>query len=656
MKIGLLALTTTLLFSLVAIGQEKNEITLLTINGNSISASEFEWAFSKNNSGSSKSSIDEYLTLYINFQLKVTAAKDAGLDKTSAFTKELEGYKRQLSRNYLTDQKAKEELLVRAYERYKEEINVFHVLVKCAPDAVPADTLEAWEKARKIRERLRLGEPFESVARGASDDPYVTINGGDLGYITVFQTPLSFENAIYSMKPGGLSPPVRTAGGYHIIKVQDRRESRGKIRVAHIMKSLPQGAESELAFETKMQIDSLYQLLLDGADFLTIAAENSDDISTASNGGELPPFGAGEMIKEFSENAFSLLRNGDISKPLKTIYGWHIIKRLEKIPLLPFDQAKPLLESKLSQSYLLSLSRKSFTEKLKKEYNYQTNQEVLEWFYSIADSSFRSGNYQLENKHIPTDNLYTFSNTKCSAKNFLEYIRLKGTQSSTVDSIEYINTLLNLKSYEDLVRYEESILEYKYPEYRYLLNEFYNGILLFEISDSLIWNKGLEDSDMMKKYYEGRKGEFTTPSIASGTIYSLDSRLGKKRTSRLIKTIKKNSEKKGGQELIYKSAISGGDTLIQVEKGSWEKGENAILDLSDWSEGFHLITQNGNKYLVEFTSISEADHLPFEEVRDSLVDDYLKYLEIEWIKQLRSTYSVIIDEKVLNSIKNRVKQ
>jgi len=648
-------LVTYFVLSLVVSGQDGVSPTLISVNNHKIPVNEFEWTYLKNNSGSSKSSVDEYLELYINFRLKVEAAIDAGIDKTSSFSKELEGYRKQLARNYLTDQDAKEELIRKAYERYKEEINVLHVLISCAPDASPADTADAWRKAMKIRERIRLGEPFESVARGASDDPSASFNGGNLGYITAFQTPMSFENAIYAMNPGALSKPVRTSGGYHIIKVQDRRKSLGRIKVAHIMKSVPPGSTTQQAENAKQSIDSLYIRAADGIDFASLAVENSDDIASAVKGGELPWFGTGEMIMSFSEAAFSLLHDGDISKPVRTVYGWHIIKRLEKQPLMPFEEAKITLEGKLNQSYLLSLSRKSFVEKLKKEYNFRVNREILEWFYTIADSSFISGNYNVPGLKMPEATLYSFATIKTTAAQFMDFIRKNGTQAAATDSIGFINSLYDSKSYEDLVEYEDSMLEKKYPEFRYLVNEFHDGILLFEISDSLVWRRAITDTEGLYKYYETRKDEFIIHPEAIAEIYRIDNTAGRRNVSRLVKTIKKHSDEPGGRDIIYRNAKTGKDTIVVITEGSWKRGENRVTDHVKWSKGFHQYSEDDFTYLVDIKDITMSGYEDFDSVSEQLTNDYMKQLEVDWLKQLRSEYPVVVDTEQLNKLKEKLK-
>ena len=221
--------------------QDLNNKILMTIGGDKIQAGEFIRMYKKSIEPGKTLDIDSYLQQFIIFKLKVADALNEGSDTTKAFRNELSGYRTQLAQNYLTDTQTKDKLLQKAYQRSLTEINAWHILVALAPEASPADTLKAWQKASDIRERIIKGESFEQVARGTSDDQSVKMNGGNLGYFTVFQMIMPFEDAAYSLKKGAISEPVRTPYGYHIIKVTDKRPSKGRIKVAHIMKAVPPG-------------------------------------------------------------------------------------------------------------------------------------------------------------------------------------------------------------------------------------------------------------------------------------------------------------------------------------------------------------------------------------------------------------------------------
>ncbi len=625
---------------------------LLKVNDREVSADEFKWLYLKNNSGDQYTDIEKYLDLYTRLRLKVEAAEEAGIQRRASFKSELAGYRKQLAKNYLTDQDVKDRLLDRAYERYKTEIHALHILIKCPADASPKDTLRAYNRAMGIRQRIRLGEPFESVAKGASDDPTVNINGGNLGYFTVFQTPLAFENTVYEMEPGELSRPVRTADGFHIIKVQDKRQNQGRIKVAHIMKATPPGSTEAVRARAKHEIDSLYRLLENGADFSMLAKNNSDDMMSSQNGGELPWFGSGEMIHEFSVAAFRLLRDNDFTKPVKTVYGWHIIKRLDKEPFPKYEEAKKYLESRLSQSYLLSLSRKSFAEKLKKEYNYELNNNALEWFCSIADSAFRYGENYIIAGTVPGDILYSFASEKCSMPDFATYIKQNGNQAPGYNSEIFINTLLDQKVYNHLIDYENSILEEKYPEFRYLLNEFYDGILLFEISDSLIWQRSENDSTGLKQYYNTRKDEFIEKAEARARIYEIAEDAGKSRTRKILRAIRRHHDSEDYYREAMDVAISGKDTLVKITEGTWQKGENTLLDNVKWNRGLNQQQKNNGIILVDILGIKKERYKDIEDVKGRIIPGYQKYLEEKWLRDLREKYEVSVNMELMEKLKS----
>lgn len=640
------------LFSISSKAQNDN--ILLKVNDREVSKDEFKWLYLKNNAGDQYSDIDEYLELYTRLRLKVEAAEDAGIHKTESFKNELDGYRKQLAKNYLTDEEVKEKLLERAYERYKTEINAYHILVKCPLDAPAEDTLKAYNKAMNIRQRIKLGEPFESVAKGASDDPSAIMNGGNLGYFTVFQTPLPFENAAYGMETGELSMPVRTSSGYHIIKIQDKNPNPGKIKVAHIMKATAPGSTEAERIRARQQIDSLYQLLEEGADFGELARENSDDNMSAPGGGELPWFGSGEMIHEFSVAAFNLMRDNEYTKPVKTVYGWHIIKRLDKEPLPSFEKAKKHLESRLSHSYLLDLSRESFAEKLKKEYNFNLNNAALEWFYEKADSSFRHGQKFKDTGSVPDDMLYSFASEQCSMRDFAVYVNRKAGQVPAYDSLVFINSLLDQKVYDHLIEYEDSRLEEKYPEFRYLMNEFYDGILFFEMSDSLIWQRSVNDSTGLSSYYERRKDEFMMNPLAKVRLFEIDSNAGRRKTRRLTRIIKRKHDREDFYTEIMDKAISGKDTLVDITETSWVRGENKMTDGIKWKEGIHEAENNNGIILVDILEIKEERYMPLEDVKNIIIPDYQEHLEEQWLSRLRDKYDVRVNRSVLEELKREI--
>jgi peptidyl-prolyl cis-trans isomerase SurA len=434
--------------------QDLNDRILMTVDKNSVVAGEFIRMYKKSFEPGKKTDLDSYLQQFIVFRLKVADALHNGYDTTKAFKSELQGYRTQLAQNYLTDSGVKEKLLKEAYQRSLTEVNAWHILVNCSAEATPQDTLKAWKKAMDIRERIINGEQFEQVARGTSDDISVKLNGGDLGYFTVFQMIMPFEDAAYTLKKGEISQPVRTPYGYHIIQVVDKRPSKGKIKVAHIMKTLPPpGTDPKEEKKAEDEINSIYKQLQGGTPFNELAVKYSDHKESAVNGGEINWFGAGEIISAFSEAAFSLKNNGDYTGPVKTPYGWHIIKRLDLKAPGSYADSKSYLESKINQSYLNSLSQKILIEKLKKEYKFRLYPASFKWFVENTDTMIIMGLSKYDRKSMPGGPLYTFANQQFTNRDFASSIEKRGSMIVTKDPEYFINHSIEIRLSDQILAY-----------------------------------------------------------------------------------------------------------------------------------------------------------------------------------------------------------
>ncbi|HEN20775.1 MAG TPA: hypothetical protein ENN86_02060, partial [Desulfobacteraceae bacterium] len=362
-------------------------------------------------------------------------------------------------------------------------------------------------------------------------------------------------------------------------------------------------------------------------------------------------FGAGEMIHEFSMVAFNLQRDNEYSRPVQTVFGWHIIKRLDREPVMSAEEAKKYLESRLSNSYLLSLSKKAFAEKLKEEYNYRLDNNKLEWFYAAADSGLRHGNRYRISLTVPDEVLYTFASVSCRMSDFTDYIREHGRQAPAFDSVIFINSLLEQKVHNDLLAYEDSVLEDKYPEFAYLMNEFYDGIMFFEISDSLVWQKSMNDSTGLNKYYMSRKEEFRKEQRATAIIYEISEDAGRRKTRKILRTIRRHHDKEDFNERLMAEAITGNDTLLKITSGTWEKGENHLLDKISWNTGMTQKAKNNGTILVDILEVNKDRFKELNEIRGVILQDYQEYLETQWLEKLREKYEVSVDRDVMEKLK-----
>ena len=477
--------------------------TLLIVGNRKISAIEFERIYSKNFTinSSEKQSVVEYYNLFLNFELKVTAAIDAGLDTLKSFKHELKGYRDQLAKSYLTDNKSIDKLIREAYSRMQTEVKVSHIMVMLPQNSSPSDTVKAFHKISAIHKQLLKGEQFDKLVTEVSEDPSVKSNKGILGYVSAFRMVYPFENAAYTTKVGEISMPVRSQFGYHIIKVLDTRPSQGEIKVAHIMVAVPQDAPEKKWNEAKDTIYKINDRILKGEDFGTLAKELSDDQNSGRNNGELPLFGTGQMVSEFEVPAFKLKNPGDVSLPVKTSFGWHIIKLIEKKGVKPFEQIKNDLKTKVMQDERASIISHSFVTKLKKEYKYKVFPKNLRCFYTL-DSTIYSGKFNFKNECNFSIPLLKIKKTEFSTNDFLLFLKINQPPAIKSNVVNYIDQ--SFKKFEDktFVSYEDMNLEKKYPDFQNLVSEYHDGILLFNIMEQEVWGKASKDTSGLESYYK----------------------------------------------------------------------------------------------------------------------------------------------------------
>ncbi len=645
----LLIHTLFLMLSVNLTGQP-DSVILIRVNNHEVTSGEFVRLYTKSNTVSEKTSIDDYLSQFIIFRLKVEQAMTEGLDTTEAFRKEFLGYRNQLAKNYLTDKDAKEKLLKDIYSRLLTEINAWHILVACQSDASPEDTLDAYNRSLEIRARLVAGEQFENVARGVSDDPSVVVNGGNLGYFTAMQMIKPFEDAAYRLKKGEVSAPVRTPYGYHVIRITDKRPSLGTIKVAHIMKSVPPGATEEAWNKAAEEINLILKKLQEGSQFSDLARSESDHVESSVKGGEMDWFRTGDIVPEFSKASFSLQKNGEISPPVKTSYGWHIIKRIDRKPIGSFEENRPYIESRLTTGSINDLSRNSFVSKLKKEYSFSLNNVKLNQIMLLTDSLIAGSSKKIDRKLLPVGNLYTFRGGSLRCLDFAVLIEKNLPAFNGINTPQLINSLLEANISEALIAYEDSKLEEKYPEFRYLVKEFHDGMLLFEINSREVWNKPYTDTVGLYQFYEENHDNFMTRPSALVKVYTPLQPLNIKTLSKLVA---KNGSKPGGDEKILAKYIHKSDTTLSIKAMRIYEGDKTGLDHVIKNFGTSTALQNGNMCVILVTQVFPAELLPPSEVQLALTEQYQQSLEEKWVEQLKRRYTVWINEEAFSKLREK---
>jgi peptidyl-prolyl cis-trans isomerase SurA len=625
------------------LAQDKNA-TVLTVDGEATSLEEFENIFRKNNRDSaiSQQSLDEYMELFINFKLKVKEAREAGLDTVKKFITELDGYRNQLARPYLTDTDKLNDLMREAYQNQTQEVRAMHILIKTDANATPADTLRAYNKTMAIRERLMKGEDFASLAKAVSEDPSAKDNGGDLGYFTAFQMVYPFEKAAYDTKVGEVSMPVRTRYGYHLIKVVDKRSARGEIHVAHIVVKPKSETDGEANAQTK--INEIYQKSLSGeSTFEDLASKFSDDPTSAKKGGELAWFGTGKMVIEFEDAAYSLKNNGDVSQPFKTSFGWHIVKRLDYKPLPSFESMEKELKNKVSKDSRAEQTRKSFVEKLKKEYAYTIDEAELAKIVEKADSNAFEGKLYVNKKSLEKP-LISMTGLTITVNDFNEHMRTKGRSKPTMSPADFVKTSALKLGEDNLLKLEDARLEEKHTAFRLLMKEYREGILLFEMTDQMVWSKAVKDTAGLAAYYEANKENFKWPERANVIMYTCSSPEIAKKTRKMLNAGKDKSTIAG--ELNQESQLN-----LQVQEGVFAREDNALLDKTTWKVGISEdIADNGQIVIVQFKEIIPPTIKKLDEARGMITSEYQTYLEQQWISEMRAEHKYQVNKEVLHTI------
>jgi peptidyl-prolyl cis-trans isomerase SurA len=646
------ALTACLAAS-TAFSQNGTEPVVLTVGDSKVTRSEFEAVYKKNNketSGNTQKALEEYMELYINFRMKVKEAEEAKLDTGKAFRDELAGYRKQLSQPYLVDKEVSDKLLKEAYDRQKTDIRAAHILIKCDQNALPKDTLAAFNKALDVRKKVVAGEKFDELAKKYSDDPSAKDNGGDLGFFTSMQMVYPFENAAYNTPVGQVSSPVRTKYGYHILKVNDKRDAQGQILAAHIMVKVSKDAKPEDTIAARTKINEIYQKLLSGGDFKDLAKQYSDDKQSATKGGELPWFGTGRMVPEFERSAFSLKNNNDFSAPIRTSYGWHIIKRLDRKGIPSFEEQKNDLKQKVSKDSRSQLSKESIIARIKKDYGFSEDLKKRDEFASVVDTNVFKGLWKMEASKNLKANLFKIGDKQYTQADFSTYISKHQAKRTATDMSVYLSGLYKQFVDESCISYEDTKLEGKYPEFRNLMREYRDGILLFDLTDKKVWSKAVKDTVGLKVYYEANKNNYMWEERLDATIYTCkDAEIAKKVREMLAKQGKsgKPSDDEIKAELNKDSQLN-----LKVEAGKFIKGENDVLENVKWEPGLSAdIAFNGQIAIVNVRGKVAPAPKTLNEAKGLVTADYQTYLEKEWIDSLRKKYPFQVNKDVLFSIK-----
>jgi peptidyl-prolyl cis-trans isomerase SurA len=640
--------------------QVSQDEVLMTIAGKPVYVSEFMNIYQKNNvKGETidKKSLNEYLDLFINFKLKVKQAEELGLDTVATFRNELNGYREQLAKPYFTDEATLNRLILEAYEREKTDLRASHIFFRLKPDASPEDTLAAYKKAMAARDKVMKGDAFEVVAVEFSEDPsakdreatqqhpFLKGNKGDLGFFAVFDMVYAFENGAWNTEVNMVSMPVRTEYGYHLIKVTARRPALGKVTVAHIFLAIPKNATAEDSARIQKRIDSVYVKLKGGAVFEDLVKIYSDDKGSAAKGGVLPAFGVNRMVPEFVEAIYSLDNVGDYTKPILTTYGWHIVKLIERKTQKPLDEEKAELKQRIMKDNRGDQTRQVVIARIRAEYGVTENHEAKQAFYAVVTDSIFLGKWRASLAGNLTGMIFKIGNMTFRQADFADY--LASTQrKQDKQSIEvYVDKMYNEFLDESLLKWENAQLEQKYPEFKALMGEYRDGILLFDLTDQKVWSKAVKDTVGLEAFYQKNKGNYRWETRLDASIYTVKDPKSVQKVKNFVKSGLSDTD-------LLKEINTDSLRILTIESGKFSRKDNKLIDSIPWVPGFSGdIVEKEATVFVYVRKTLKPETKELNEAKGLITADYQNYLEKEWIASLRTKYPVEVKKDVLAKIK-----
>ena len=623
------------------------ERILFTIEGEPVYLDEFLYIYEKTNRNEadfSRESVEEYLDLYKKFKLKVHKAREMKLDTIKALQQELNGYRKQLASAYLSDREVLEDLAREAHKRMMRDVSFSHILLKVSPTASEEEADKVYQRALNVLERLRNGEDFGKVAVEVSEDDNAVRNRGKIGYVTAM-LPDGFydlETAIYSLPANTYSRPIRSKLGFHIVTTNGERAARGEMEVSQILVRSGRGKNG------KPKIDSLYQLLQNGADFATLAKQHSEDKSTAPKGGYLGFFGINKYESVFENTAFRLRKDGDFSRPVRSSLGWHIIKRHSHKGIPTFEDSQRTLEAKIKSDGRYKIAEEAMLSKIKDENNFRENDWDRSQFLKDIGQEYLTYKWKAPTEY-ENQELFRIGNSSVKAADFLHYLTKNTASRLRINRAVSLQLALD-QLYSEFVEsklkeYQESQLENKHPDFKALMREYREGILLFEATKMKVWDRASQDTIGLKMFFKNHPNNYMWPEralVETITINSTD--------QKVIDKVLKQIPKKSGNKLLKKMNKS-----VELVKSQTVLRDKEELDASlSWTKNalspIDKNVEKGTTKLMRVVEIVPPKQKSLEEARGYIIADYQDYLEKEWVEELMKEYEIEVNQEVLSSI------
>lgn len=612
---------------------------------------EFVYVLNKNRQNQqgalSRAEFEENFNLFIDYKLKVKHAIDLGLDQSEEFKTEFESFQKELLKPYLLKNALQEDVIRKVYDRMQEMVKASHILLQFPPNASSEDSMAVYRMAEKLKAAATNGEDFAELAVLHSEDPSAPANKGNLGYFTALQMVSSFEEAAFSLSVGDISDPIISDFGYHIIRLEDRRPNPGQVRVSHLLiRTNAEQPESEVLAQRK--ILELYQKVQANPEtWPELVSTYSEDTGSRSNQGLVPWFGVGSLAPEFEQAAFSLDSSGAISKPVKTHYGYHLLRLEGQRPVPPFEEVMPTIKSRILRDSRTEMLRSQVLAQQKSKFGVRENTVLwkeIEELVKISQGNAVSDLLEnLETTEWKQDSLVWSDWNLASAQDFARFLesQIGSAESAVQQPFEFWYERFMAALLGD---WEEAHLYATNREYRQLVTEYRNGMLLFELMNNEVWQKAVDDSLGQRDYFREHRETYRWEERLPAFI--LKAEAGKD-LSEVKSWLSAQPYSEELEERIKDRFLREDPLKFTHEQGVFEVSKKEILSDLNPEQSFHTITKNGKTILVVTGEKIPAKRKAFEETRGKLIQDYQQFLEKNLLSTLRKTYTIQInkDEK-----------
>jgi peptidyl-prolyl cis-trans isomerase SurA len=634
---------------------------LVTINNENVTAGEFMRVYEKNNYTDelySENDVNDYLYLYIDFKLKVTEAVYLKLDTSASFITELSGYRTQLAKPYFVDESVNEELLLEAYDRLKKDIRASHILIMVDENATPEDTLKAYNKISRVVDDLNAGKEFSVAAIEYSDDPSARDtkavpnkqratkgNKGDLGYFTVFNMLYPFESVAYNTEVGDISPIVRTKYGYHIINVTDVKDAMGTAQVAHIFVALRPDASKQDSLRKTEKVNNIHAKIQEGLSFEDAVAQYSEDKGSIKNNGQLSHFTCNRVVPEFVE-VVDIMQVGDISAPIKTDYGYHIVKLIESNKPGSFDEESSILKKRLAKDNRSRKSEDAVITNIKTNNKFKVYTEAANAIIDAIDSSVLNKRFVADSLKFMTETVIKIKKEKYTQYDFAKFVQINQRIQDNIDRDVYVKQLFSEFEEDCCLSFMDKNLEANYPDFKELVKEYHDGILLFNLTDEKVWSKAVKDTMGLQEFFESNRNNYIWDERVDATVYEIRDRNIIAQVTEIISTMDNDGD-------IAKAFETDSIKAVRIIPNTYELGDNKYVDQIDWAVGVSEPVNSDVEDLTVIVKVREVlspEPKALKDARGLVTADYQSFLETQWLKELKTEYTVEINDDVLEKI------